>query len=468
MKGLSILLCLIWLLAAPAFIYAEPAASVDPASSIELIVSDPFTPPSLVAVGAVVIDQKTGTVLFGKNEHHVLYPASTTKVLTALLAIELGDLQEVVTVGNEVLILSRHSSMAGLYVHEEITLEHLIYGLMVNSGNDAANTIAVHLARQRHGADLCVSGALAKFSDMMNERAHAAGALHSNFVNAHGYHDPNHYSTAYDLAMIAREAMELPFFREVAATTLVETAYWHNGEPRYWRNRNRLLNSRDKDYYPDAIGVKTGFTTPSGSCLISAASRNDQDRIAVILNSDRASQWKDSRDLLEFGLTQFTYTVLLEEGAIIESLPLEGYDPDDWGTMAIALGAGYSGIFPAAALPHIQQDIRWEAALLAAPGNEQGPGPRLMAPLEKGQMVGQLTLRLNGQTLTNIPLLSTRDVRRRTIMERILPPQPNPAAPTSPLRRPLMAGFTILVLLRITMMIIRRRRRRRHRLLFRY
>lgn len=466
MKVLSILLSLFWLLSASPSVYAEPAAAADPAFDIRLIAADPLPLPSPVAEGAVVIDQKTGTVLFGKNEHQVLYPASTTKVLTALLAIELGDLQEVVTVGNEVLMIGRGSSMAGLYLQEEITLEHLIYGLMVDSGNDAANTLAVHLARKQYGPDLSVTEALAAFYDMMNARAQAAGALHSHFVNAHGYHDTNHYSTAYDLAMITREAMELPFFREVAATTLMQTTYWHNGEPRYWRNRNRLLNSRDKDYYPDATGVKTGWTTPSGSCLISAASRNGQDRIAVILKSDSSSQWKDSRDLLEYGLTQFAYTVLLEEGAIIESLPLEGYSSEDWGSLAIALGAGYSGIFPVSDLPQIQQDIRWNTALLASPRNDEDLAPRLMAPLEKGQEVGTLTLRLNGRTISTIPLLSTREVRKRTIVERILPPQASPEAPGS-LRRPVLAGFTILVLLRILVMIIRRRRRR-HRLLFRY
>ena len=168
---------------------------IDSASDIDISVIEGQQPNltfpgQLSAAGAVVIEQSTGKVLYGKYEDRRLYPASTTKILTALLAAEYGDLDETIVVGEEILLAALDGSKAGLEENEEITLRDLVYGLLIHSGNDAANTIAVHIARRVSEKNLPVEEALEYFANMMNERARKAGAQNSSFVNAHGYLTP--------------------------------------------------------------------------------------------------------------------------------------------------------------------------------------------------------------------------------------------------------------------------------------
>jgi len=235
----------------------------------------------LSAEGAALMDAYTGTLLYGKNPDRKLYPASTTKILTALLVIEAGKLDQLVTVAPE----DTQVEPSALYIKagEQYTRRDMLYGLMLKSAND----VALALARDN-------AGSVAAFAEKMTRRAHQLGALSSHFTNPHGLHHPSHCSTARDLALIARAAMEQPVFREIVSTT---SHPWTN--PRGTIplvNKNRLL--RD---FPGCTGLKTGYTRAAGQVLVSSALRDGREVISVVMRADRPGIWTDSRKLLQLG-----------------------------------------------------------------------------------------------------------------------------------------------------------------------
>jgi len=228
------------------------------------------------------MDAYTGDLLYGKNPDQPLFPASTTKILTALLVIEAGDLDQVITVAPEDTRVE--PSSLDLRAGEQYTRRQMLYGLMLKSAND----VAMALARDN-------AGSVAEFGRKMTARAHQLGALSSRFTNPHGLHDPAHRSTARDLATIARAAMEQPLFREIVSTQAYD---WVNPKGTYpLANKNRLL--RD---FPGCTGLKTGYTRAAGQVLVSSALRDGHEVISVVMRADRPGIWTDSRKLLELGL----------------------------------------------------------------------------------------------------------------------------------------------------------------------
>lgn len=251
----------------------------------------------------LLIDVESGEVLYEKNASRRMYPASTTKILTALVAIETGDLDEIVIVGEEILEAGWDESRAGLRVGEHWMLRDLIKALLLPSGNDAARTIAVHIARSEYGDHLTIDEAFEQFAAMMNRRAQLAGATHSHFTNPHGLHDDHHYTTAMDIALIAIDAMRLPEFREIVQLELGEAVRADaHAEVIRLANRNRLLDEGSDYYYPAATGIKTGYTTTAGWCLVASAEEGGREVVAVVLNSSQLGVWTDSIRLLEYGL----------------------------------------------------------------------------------------------------------------------------------------------------------------------
>ncbi len=236
------------------------------------------------AKAAVVIDGYTGEILYSQNCDERLPMASTTKIMTALLLCELGgDLtQEVVTTREMVMV---EGSSMGLQIGDTVSYHALLYGMMLASGNDAANTTAI-----------AISGSVSKFVDLMNERAQAMGLKDTHFVTPSGLDADEHYTTAYELAIIAKEALANENFAKAAASQSARLCY---GNPPYNRtltNHNKLLKM-----YDDIIGVKTGFTSKSGRCLVSASEKDGKFVIAVTLND--GNDWADHRALLDLGLS---------------------------------------------------------------------------------------------------------------------------------------------------------------------
>jgi D-alanyl-D-alanine carboxypeptidase (penicillin-binding protein 5/6) len=238
---------------------------------------------TVFAESAAVIDSFTGDFLFLKNENAIQYPASSTKILTALLVIEAGDLDKLVTVDPS--DTQVEPTKLDLTPGEQYTRRQLIYGLMLKSAND----VAMALARDN-------AGSVEAFAEKMNRRAVELGATNSHFVNPNGLHDPSHYTTAHDLALIARAAMEQPFFRQV-----VGTVYYTWNSPKgvvyQLRNHNRLLR-----HFAGCNGLKTGYTRAAQQVLVSSALREGHEVISVVLHTNKPGIWEDSKALLTYGL----------------------------------------------------------------------------------------------------------------------------------------------------------------------
>lgn len=439
---------------------ASPIASASLATEVNIQVTDTgqdlLSPPQLSADSAVLIDQESAKVLYGKSEQDLKYPASTTKILTALLAIEYGSLDDIVTVGEEISMIPWDSSKAYLEIGERISLNDLLYGLMLNSGNDAANTIAVYVARKVKGQGLSIEEALDYFSKMMNKRAKEAGAKNSNFVNAHGYHDNDHYTTALDMAMITRAAMEHDVFCKIVTTQTVQNAYCESGEPRRWRNTNRLIMENSDEYYEYATGTKTGYTGSAGNCLVSSANKDGLRLISVVLKAEPDKQWADSKGLLEYGFSNFTCTKLLEKGSIAETLPVVEYAEDDWGSLPLMVATDTQDqVIEKKLLPKIKKEIIWDEKVLAD-GNRPNSLPRIKAPVYKDQKVGEIQYLLEGEVIAKAPLVATREVKAMGFTEKPVTEE------KSLLNYLVIIVFLIsgYILLRLRISRLRRKRRR--------
>ena len=233
----------------------------------------------LAAKSAILLDAKSGDILYEKNPDEMEYPASATKILTALLIIEQGDLDRHVTIQIE--DTKVEPSALEFKPGQEYTRKHLLFALLLKSAND----VSLALARDN-------AGSVAAFCEKMNRRAETLGALASHFTNPHGLHDPHHFTTARDLATIARFAMQQPLFREIVATP--EFGMERGDEWVVLKNHNKLLAM-----LPGCIGVKTGYTRPAQQVLVSSAIRAGREAISVVMHSDKPGIWNDSKTLLE-------------------------------------------------------------------------------------------------------------------------------------------------------------------------
>lgn len=266
---------------------------------------------NLTASNAILFDIHRGSVLFEKNSKERCYPASTTKILTALIAIENCDLHDEVTVGDEANFPPVGSSKAGIRYGEKLTMEQLLNCMLIPSGNDAAYTIAVNAARKISGnMKLGNREAVQFFCEFMNKRAKELGAKDSRFVNPDGFHNIEHYTTAYDLCLIAREAVKHKEFRDIICkdgykipdVKIIDKNGKQHLESRILINTNKLILKNNAHYYKFATGGKTGHTDEAGYCLVSSAEADGKDILAVIMNSTKENVWSDSTKLLEFGI----------------------------------------------------------------------------------------------------------------------------------------------------------------------
>lgn len=247
----------------------------------------------VTAEAAAVFDLAKGSVIFAKNPFKRMYPASITKIMTALVALKYGNLSDEITVNEAAVITEPGSSLCGIKPGDKLTLEQLLYGLMLPSGNDAGAAIAEHIA-----------GGTEAFSAMMNEEAKRLGATGTHFMNPHGLNNENHYTTAYDLYLIFNEALKYPEFRKIIGTDLYTASYQDkDGQPVNvtWKDTNRYLTGEQK--MPQGLtvlGGKTGTTQAAGSCLIMGSSDSlKNEYISVVLKaSNRATLYDNMTNIL--------------------------------------------------------------------------------------------------------------------------------------------------------------------------
>ena len=263
------------------------------------------------AGSAILIDASTGRVLYEQNAHEKMAPASTTKILTCLLVLEnVEDLSATVTLPADF----QNVGESSIYLEpgETITYESLLYALMLRSANDAAQALAIGVA-----------GSEEAFAEMMNDRTAELGLTDSHWVNAHGLDAEDHYSSAYDLAMIAHTAVQIPFFNELVAAASY-TLPWAD----YEYDRNIYNHNQFLDLYEGADGIKTGFTDDAGYCLVGSATRDDLRLIGVVMNApeneERDAHYKAMTALMDYGFSSYTAKQLGRKGDVVGSVRISG------------------------------------------------------------------------------------------------------------------------------------------------
>ncbi len=341
------------------------------------------SPPITSAEAACLLDVKTGQVLYGKNIHLQRPPASLTKVLTTIIAIERGDLKDVVKVSRK----AAYQEGSSIYLKEgeRITLEELLYGVMLASGNDASVAIAEH-----------ISGSIEEFSRLMTEKAREMGALNSNFKNPSGLPEPEHYSTAYDQAVIMRYALKNKIFARITATKNKTISWEGNDWGRGLRNHNKLLW-----LYPDSTGGKTGYTRAAGRCLVASAKRNGREVVAVVLNCP--NDWLVVQNLMDHGLDNFKEVKVVEKGDIIYRI---GWEESREGLLGLLVENPVYVVIPKGGKLKVTQEISLK--------------PELELPIKKGDVIGQLKICKDGRLLGNTNLIAGNDLNYNSIFLRFL------------------------------------------------
>lgn len=276
---------------------------------------------NIIAKSAILVETSTGRIIYEKNSTKRMYPASTTKIMTAIVVLENCKLDDIVTAHESTFehIPSGYVT-CNLQDGEELTVKDLLYALMVKSANDAAYVLAEHVA-----------GSVDAFADMMNNKAREIGCTGTHFVNPNGIHDDSHYSTAYDLYLMAKYGMQNEFFRTLVSTTsyaLPATNKYPTAD-RSFNNSNELLNKNSKNYYySNAVGIKTGTTSQAGDCLVAQASRDGLDFISVVLDSGTTSnglsgRFIDTKKLFNYAYDNFTLTKIKEKNTVIDTIEIE-------------------------------------------------------------------------------------------------------------------------------------------------
>ena len=273
--------------------------------------------PNISAEAAILIDANSGAVLFNKNSENKMYPASTTKILTAIIAIEKCNLDDIVIVHNSAIkVIPSGYSSAYLSDGEEISVSDLLKVFLIHSANEAGYVLAEH-----------ISGSIDEFSNLMNEKSNEIGCKNSHFLNPSGIHDDNHYSTAEDLAKIAQYCMKNSTFRSIVSMKSCTINKTNKSDIRTYKNTNDLLNPSSKYYVSECVGVKTGYTSEAKNCLISAFKKNGLNLISVVLGSPslpsgESTRCIDSINLYKYGYTNYSIEKIASKDDIIQTLEI--------------------------------------------------------------------------------------------------------------------------------------------------
>ena len=272
--------------------------------------------PNISAEAAILIDSSSEKIIYSKNESQKMYPASTTKILTAILTLEHCNLDDVVTVPYEAIAsISSGYSVAALQAGEQLTVEQLLKVMLVHSANDAANVLAYH-----------VSGSIDSFAELMNQKVSELGLQNTHFMNPSGIHDENHYTTAYDLAIIMKYCMKNNTFRSLAGLKYCTIPATNKYDERVFNTTNELLIYDNREvssnyYYKYAIAGKTGYTTQAKNCLVSVSNKEGFELICVVLGdglyeNNLSAKFVDTKAIFEYGYSNYAIKKLREKNAI--------------------------------------------------------------------------------------------------------------------------------------------------------
>ncbi len=354
---------------------------------------------TLSAASAILMDAKTGEILYEKNAYEKQYPASITKLMTILLALEKGELTDTITFSHEaVYSIEQGSAHIAIQEGETLTLEQVLYGIILRSANECANAAGEY-----------VDGSLEAFAEHMTERAKELGCQNTNFVNANGLFDENHYTTAYDMALIAQELLKNETYRSLMSNTYYEIpATNKQSETRYLYGQHQMLNPNSLYYYEYAEGGKTGYTVEAQNTLVTYAKKDDTELIAVVLKCAGAEHYVDTKTLFDYGFANFKTAKILSAGELSQNVNItETYNDktETKETIAAVLTQDVYATLPLDADPtQVQSSIQCEESQ--------------SVPIEEGQVLGTVLLTLNGETIGTADLTAQKAVVATTDEER--------------------------------------------------
>ena len=272
--------------------------------------ADIVNQPSISADASIVIDNKTNKILYSKNENKKMYPASTTKILTAILVIENSNLDDLVTASYDAIMsIPDGYSIANIQIGEQLTVEQLLELLLVHSANDAANVLSEFIGVSTDS-----------FVSMMNTRINELGLSNSHFTNVYGMHNENHYTTAHDLAIIMKYCLKNDTFRKISGQASCSIPSTNKYGTRTYNSTNELLIPNSSSYYKYLTTGKTGFTSQAKECLVSSAYKDDLELIGVVLGSN--NRFSDTRAIYDFAYSNYSIKIIANEGDIASNITI--------------------------------------------------------------------------------------------------------------------------------------------------
>ena len=372
--------------------YIENNITIDVDSEISEAVSktdDTLLPSSINSRSCIVFDRNSHMILYGKNENSQVKMASTTKIMTAIVIIENGNLKDTVEVSKKA--ASTGGSRLGLKAGDKITVHDLLYGLMLVSGNDAAVCLAEHIGEDIQG-----------FADLMNKKAYELGLTNTHYESPHGLDSDGHYTTAYELAVLSDYALKNETFSRIVGTKNYTVSI--NGYSKSLSNTNELLGNLNGVY-----GVKTGFTNGANRCLVTACKRNDMDIICVVLGADtKKFRTQDSIKLIEFAFKNYTYINAND----IANNAFESWEQNNIENIYI----NKSSSFPELSLNLLENPI---ISINKSSTNNIDTHisiyPNLEAPIDSNTILGTLTLTSGNEEIATLNIITSSDIKKKNI-----------------------------------------------------
>lgn len=361
--------------------------------------------PDIIAEAAILIDSSTEKILYSKNEKEKMYPASTTKILTAILTLENCNLDDVVTVPYEAISsIPSGYAVAALQAGEQLTVEQLLKVMLVHSANDAANVLAYH-----------VSSSIDAFANLMNKKIAELGLKNTHFTNPSGMHDENHYTTAYDLSIIMKYCMKNSTFRTLTGLKSCTIPPTNKYEERVFKTTNELLiydnrNVESNYYYQYAISGKTGYTTPAKNCLVSVSNKDGLELICVVLSvglypNNLSAKFVDTKSIFEYGYNNYVIRKLREQNAIATQVEISNGTKE---TKNLDLLIA-NDINPLISQDDINTDFSPEIIV----------NDNLVAPISQGQVLGKIVYNIDGIEYSS-DLIASHNVERSDFLSLLI------------------------------------------------
>lgn len=355
--------------------------------------------PDITSQVALLMDNKTGKILYAKDENKKMFPASTTKIMTAILTLENCSLDEVVTVSYDaVMSIPDGYSSASLQIGEQLTVEQLLQLLLVHSANDAANVLAEH-----------VGGSVKSFVSMMNTKAHELNLSYTHFTNTFGMHDDNHYTTAQDLATIMKHCIKNEDFRKLAGSASCAIPATNKYGTRRYASTNELIIPNNRNYYPYLTSGKTGYTSQAGDCLVSCSYKDDLELICVILGGKTvngvSTRFSETKALYQYAYDNYSIKNILNTNDVVTQIEISNGTKDTKNLDLLANDSIH------ALLPNImsEDNLSFELNLKE----------NLKAPIEQGDNLGTVSYQIDGiQYETD--LIASHSVEKSKLLNYIL------------------------------------------------